>query len=72
MGRIKEVVWDAEESMSVAFKKEQRMSLASCWVKRSFDIVGSIVGLTVLSPAFIVIGALVKFKSFMFQISLQR
>ena len=60
MGRIKEVVLDAEESMTVAFKKEQRMSLASCWVKRSFDIVGSIVGLTVLSPAFIVIGALVK------------
>lgn len=41
MGRIKEVVLDAEESMTVAFKKEQRMSLASCWVKRSFDIVGS-------------------------------
>ncbi|MDC7979376.1 sugar transferase [Bacteroides faecis] len=46
--------------MTVAFKKEQQMSLASCWVKRSFDIVGSIVGLAILSPAFIVIGALVK------------
>ena len=37
MGRIKEVVLDTEESMTVAFKKEQRMSLAPCWVKRSFD-----------------------------------
>lgn len=44
MGRIKEVVLDAKESMTVAFKKEQQMSLTSCWVKRSFDIVGSIVG----------------------------
>lgn len=59
MGKIKDVVWDAEESLAVSMNKQQ-MSLVSCCVKRSFDIVGSMVGLAVFSPAFIVIGALIK------------
>lgn len=60
MGRIKEVALNAEESKTVVLSKVQQQSSASCWVKRSFDVVGSVVGLAILSPAFIVIGALVK------------
>ena len=60
MGRIKDVVYDAKEDLIVDYSNEKQMSLASCWLKRSLDVLGSVVGLVIFSPVFILIGILIK------------
>ncbi len=60
MGRIKDVVYDAKEDMIVDYSNERQMSLASCWLKRSLDVLGSVVGLVIFSPVFIFIGVFIK------------
>ena len=60
MGRIKDVVYDAKEDMIVDYSNERQMSLASCWLKRSLDVLGSGVGLVIFSPVFIFIGVFIK------------
>lgn len=53
MGRIKDVVYDAKEDMIVDYSNERQMSLASCWLKRSLDVLGSVVGLGTLGMSII-------------------
>ena len=60
MGRIKDVVYGAKEDMIVDYSNERQMSLASCWLKRSLDVLGSVVGLVIFSPVFIFIGVFIK------------
>lgn len=60
MGRIKDVVYDAKEGMIADYSNERQMSLASCWLKRSLDVLGSVVGLVIFSPVFIFIGVFIK------------
>ena len=42
------------------YYRYKEMSLAACWAKRIFDIVGSLLGLIIFSPAFLVIYYLIK------------
>lgn len=62
MGRIKDVAFDVEESLSTSLLKSRQISQASYWAKRIFDVVGSVLGLVLLSPLYLLIAALVKWE----------